>query len=327
MRAATNCGKHALPQIIRGWRPAASACCSSISARRRAPATGRCGAISASSSPTAASSKAPRLIWQPILQGIVLTVRPKKSGRLYASIWNRERNESPLRTFTRAQAEKLAAELAAEESVVVDWAMRYGKPAIAERLDALKAAGCERILVFPLYPQYSATTTATRQRRGLRRAEGDALAAGAPHRAALLRRAGLYRRARRKHREPSRRARFRAGGGDRLLSRHAALLFPARATPITAIARRRRGCSRERLGWREGRLLTTFQSRFGPRGMAAALYRQDGGAAGRRGREAHRRSSIPASSPIAWRRWRRSPSRTARSFSTTAASDSRTSRA
>ena len=103
----------------------------------------------------------PRLVWQPILQGIVLSVRPKKSGRLYASIWNRERNESPLRTFTRAQGEKLAAELADEGNLTVDWAMRYGKPSMAERLNALQAAGCERILLFPLYPQYSASTTAT----------------------------------------------------------------------------------------------------------------------------------------------------------------------
>src|SRR4051812_9937131 len=101
------------------------------------------------------------LIWQPILQGIVLSTRPKKSGALYASIWNAERNESPLKTFTRAQAEKLAAELASEESVIVDWAMRYGKPAIAARLESLVKAGCDKILLFPLYPQYSATTTAT----------------------------------------------------------------------------------------------------------------------------------------------------------------------
>src|SRR5262249_31696080 len=86
---------------------------------------------------------------------------PKKSGALYASIWNRERNESPLRTFTRSQAQKLATELAAEEDVIVDWAMRYGKPSIAERLDILAKAGCKRILLFPLYPQYSAATTAT----------------------------------------------------------------------------------------------------------------------------------------------------------------------
>ena len=86
------------------------------------------------------------LLWQPILQGIVLSVRPKKSGALYASIWNKERNESPLRTFTRAQAEKLAAELAGEGEVIVDWAMRYGKPidrrAASKRCAEAGASAC-----------------------------------------------------------------------------------------------------------------------------------------------------------------------------------------
>src|SRR5919205_2660241 len=103
-----------------------------------------------------------RLVWWPILNGIVLTTRPTKSGRAYASIWNRERNESPLRTVTRAQAEKLAAAMAASHpSVIVDWAMRYGTPSIRERLVALQGRGADRILLFPLYPQYSAATTAT----------------------------------------------------------------------------------------------------------------------------------------------------------------------
>ncbi|MCX5514174.1 ferrochelatase [Kaistia algarum] len=101
----------------------------------------------------------PRLIWWPILNLVILTIRPKRSGHAYEQIWNRERNESPLRTITRAQSEKLAQALAGE--VVVDWAMRYGTPAIAERIEALKQAGCERILVMPLYPQYAAATTAT----------------------------------------------------------------------------------------------------------------------------------------------------------------------
>lgn len=103
----------------------------------------------------------PRALWFPILFGIVLNVRPKKSGAAYAEIWNYELNESPLRTFTRSQGEQLAEILAGHEHVVVDWAMRYGKPPIKERIEALQAAGCERILVFPLYPQYAAATTAT----------------------------------------------------------------------------------------------------------------------------------------------------------------------
>ena len=102
----------------------------------------------------------PRSIWYPILYGIVLNTRPRKSGEAYASIWNREADESPLRTFTRSQASRLSQSLG-QDGPMVDWAMRYGNPSIAERLDAMKAAGCERILVFPMYPQYSATTTAT----------------------------------------------------------------------------------------------------------------------------------------------------------------------
>jgi ferrochelatase len=103
-----------------------------------------------------------RLKWWLILNLIILTVRPGRKGRDYDKIWNRERNESPLKTITRAQAEKLAKMLALHDArVIVDWAMRYGKPSIPTRLDALKAAGCERILIVPLYPQYAAATTAT----------------------------------------------------------------------------------------------------------------------------------------------------------------------
>ena len=103
----------------------------------------------------------PRAIWLPILHGIVLNTRPKKSGAAYAQIWNKERDESPLRTFSRAQAEKLGAALADQPEIVVDWAMRYGNPSIESVVEKMMAAGCMRIVMFPLYPQYSATTTAT----------------------------------------------------------------------------------------------------------------------------------------------------------------------
>ncbi|MEP9349879.1 ferrochelatase [Xanthobacter sp. KR7-225] len=103
-----------------------------------------------------------RIVWWFVLNAIVLTKRPGPKGKDYASIWNNERNEGPLKTITRDQAEKLAAHLAARDPrIVVDWAMRYGKPPIAERIAALQAQGCERILIVPLYPQYSAATTAT----------------------------------------------------------------------------------------------------------------------------------------------------------------------
>ncbi len=102
----------------------------------------------------------PRIKWWPILNLVILTVRPGKKGKDYDKIWNRERDESPLKTITRSQSEQLAAALAHEE-VVVDWAMRYGNPSTASRIAALKERGCERILLVPLYPQYAAATTAS----------------------------------------------------------------------------------------------------------------------------------------------------------------------
>jgi ferrochelatase len=101
-----------------------------------------------------------RPLWWLILNLVILNIRPKKSAHAYSLIWDKERNESPLIVITRRQAEKLAARLAGD-GIVVDWAMRYGEPAIAARLAAMKAAGCERILLAPLYPQYAAATTAT----------------------------------------------------------------------------------------------------------------------------------------------------------------------
>ena len=102
----------------------------------------------------------PRLLWWPILNLVILTVRPGRKGKDYDKIWNKERREGPLKTITRAQAEKLAAALA-DAGVVVDWAMRYANPPVATRVAALKAQGCDRILLLPLYPQYAAATTAT----------------------------------------------------------------------------------------------------------------------------------------------------------------------
>jgi len=101
------------------------------------------------------------VLWWVLLNGIILTTRPSKSGHAYEQIWNREKNESPLKTITRSQAEKLAARLSDLPNVIVDWGMRYGLPPTAERIQALKDQGCDRILLFPLYPQYSASTTAT----------------------------------------------------------------------------------------------------------------------------------------------------------------------
>lgn len=101
-----------------------------------------------------------RVIWWLILNLVILTIRPGRKGKDYEKIWNREKNESPLKTITRAQSEKLSAHFKGK-NIAVDWAMRYGNPSLPSRLQALYAAGCERILIVPLYPQYCAATTAS----------------------------------------------------------------------------------------------------------------------------------------------------------------------
>jgi protoporphyrin/coproporphyrin ferrochelatase len=102
------------------------------------------------------------VLWQLILNGIILPLRSRRKARDYKSIWNNDKNESPFKTITRSQAEKLAGILQPlGRHVIVDWAMRYASPSIASRLDHLIARGCDRILVMPLYPQYAAATTAT----------------------------------------------------------------------------------------------------------------------------------------------------------------------
>ena len=99
----------------------------------------------------------PQIAWQPILRGIILNTRPKKSAHAYGLVWRED--GSPLAAITRLQAAALKD--AFGPGVLVDWAMRYGNPSIAHRLQAMKDAGCERILIAPLYPQYCAATTAT----------------------------------------------------------------------------------------------------------------------------------------------------------------------
>lgn len=102
----------------------------------------------------------PKWQWWPILNLIILSFRPQKAGHAYAMIWDKEKNESPLRVITRAQSEALAERMSGD-GVMVEYAMRYGNPSTQSVLEKMQAAGCQKILLVPLYPQYSATTTAT----------------------------------------------------------------------------------------------------------------------------------------------------------------------
>ncbi len=99
----------------------------------------------------------PQLVWQPILRGVILNTRPKKSAHAYKQVWTEE--GSPLAAITARQARALQG--AFGDNVIVDHAMRYGRPAIRDRIEWLKGQGCERILIAPLYPQYCGATTAT----------------------------------------------------------------------------------------------------------------------------------------------------------------------
>lgn len=205
----------------------------------------------------------PRLIWWPILNGIVLTTRPGRSGRAYDKIWDREANDSPLRVITRSQTAKLAAALGADDRVVVDFAMRYGNPPIASRLVALKDAGCDRILIVPLYPQYSATTTATVNDKAF-----EALA--------KMRWQPAVRTAPAYHDDP---AYIEALAGsietglaglafepDLVVTSYHGMpkAYLMKGDPYHCQCLKTTRLVRERLGWPEDRLKVTFQSRFGP---------------------------------------------------------------
>jgi ferrochelatase len=207
--------------------------------------------------------ESPQWLWQPILQGVVLSTRPQKSGENYARIWDKEANESPLRVITRKQATKLQERLG--KNIIVDFAMRYGNPSTKSGIDALQAAGCQKILLAPLYPQYSATTTATANDKAfdaLKKLRWQPAVRTLP---AYYRRAGLYRSAGPEHcRSSARGAGFRPLTSSSPPTTACRCSISRRATPITASASRRRGCCASTWRWSEEKLKTTFQSRFGP---------------------------------------------------------------
>lgn len=107
-------------------------------------------------------SEVPRVIWYPILYLLILTTRPFKKAPSYKAIWNKERDESPLRTVSRNQADQLQSRFDARGEatpIKVEWAFRYGTPSIDDKIGELHASGCDRLVAFPLFPQYAAPTT------------------------------------------------------------------------------------------------------------------------------------------------------------------------
>ncbi|HUF56095.1 MAG TPA: ferrochelatase [Thermohalobaculum sp.] len=207
----------------------------------------------------------PVAIWQPVLQGIVLTRRPFSSGEAYRGIWNEALDESPLLTITRSQTAKLRARLEARfgAGVLVDFCMRYGNPSTDTAIRRLKEQGAERIVFFPLYPQYAAPTTATANDQAFRtlmRMRWQPAVRTVPayhdHPAYVAALAGSVERA--------------YGGLDArpevLVTSYHGLpqSYFAKGDPYHCHCQKTTRLLAERLGWAEGAIHTTFQSRFGP---------------------------------------------------------------
>jgi ferrochelatase len=205
----------------------------------------------------------PKAIWYPVLFGIVLNTRPGKVGKAYEEIWNKDLDESYLRTYTRSQSDKLGEALKAHPEIIVDWGMRYGNPSIDSRMTALREQGCDRILVFPLYPQYSAATTATVNDKVF---ESLMKTRFMP----ALRTVPAY------HDEP-----VYIEALARSIEQHLATLdfepekviasyhgipqsYFKRGDPYHCHCQKTSRLLEKRLGWKKGRLVTCFQSRFGP---------------------------------------------------------------
>ncbi len=207
----------------------------------------------------------PRWKWQPILQHMILSKRPFTSGANYRKIWNRERNESPLMTITRAQAAALSAAMAARfgDLVTVDYCMRYGNPSTASKVRAMVEAGCERILFFPLYPQYAGATSATANDaffRALMAEKRQPAVRTAPeyfdHPLYIEALAGSVQAAyARLERKPEMLVASYHGMPKRYLMA---------GDPYHCQCQKTTRLLREQLGWAEGTIHTSFQSVFGP---------------------------------------------------------------
>ena len=207
----------------------------------------------------------PSYIWQPILQLIVLSRRPFSSGEAYRGIWNKETNESPLLTITKAQTAALAQEMERRhgDEVVVDFCMRYGNPSTKSVIEKMKDQGCERIVFFPLYPQYAAATTATANDEAFRtlmemRWQPAVRTVPAYHDHPLYIEALAA--------SVERHMADRATQPDVVVASYHGLpqSYFAKGDPYHCHCQKTSRLLTDRLGWDKERLVTTFQSRFGP---------------------------------------------------------------
>ncbi|WP_289155116.1 ferrochelatase [uncultured Salipiger sp.] len=207
----------------------------------------------------------PRWKWQPLLQGIILTKRPFSSGANYKSIWNEELNESPLMTITKQQTAAIAAKMQARygDQVMVDFCMRYGNPSTKSKVEAMVKAGCRKILFFPLYPHYAGATSATANDQFFRALMDEAWQPTArvvdPYFEQPSYIEALAQSVERGY------AALAEKPDILVVSYHG---MPKRylmqGDPYHCQCQKTTRLLRERLGWDEDRITTTFQSVFGP---------------------------------------------------------------
>ncbi len=203
--------------------------------------------------------------WQPILQGIILSRRPQKSGAAYRSIWNTEKNESPLLTITRDQTDAIRRSLQAVygDQVLVDFCMRYGNPSTESKVREMVDAGCDRILFFPLYPHYAGATWATANDqffRALMKEKWQPSVRIVPpyfeDAAYIDALAGSVERA----------YAFAKVKPDLLVCSYHGVpeRYLQEGDPYHCQCQKTTRLLKERLGWSDDKLMTTFQSKFGP---------------------------------------------------------------
>ncbi len=204
-------------------------------------------------------------LWQPILQLVVLTKRPFSSGANYKSIWNEDKGESPLMTITKDQVAAIRAQMHAQygDRVMVDFCMRYGNPSTPSKVKAMVAAGCEKILFFPLYPQYAGATTATANDQFFRALTAEKWQPSVrtvppyfDHPTYIDALAQSVERAWAAAEEPP----------EVLVASYHGVpkRYLMEGDPYHCQCQKTSRLLRERLGWPEDRVVTTFQSRFGP---------------------------------------------------------------
>ncbi len=207
----------------------------------------------------------PKWKWQPILQGIILSIRPFRSGANYKSIWNHDKGESPLMTITKAQTEKLRAALQARfgDRVVVDFAMRYGNPSTKSKLAEMVKSGCDRVLFFPLYPHYSGPTTATANDQFFRALMDETWQPAARTVPAYYDRESYIEAL---AQSVERVYPTEAEAPDVLVCSYHGVpeRYLMQGDPYHCQCQKTTRLLRERLGWSKDGVVTTFQSKFGP---------------------------------------------------------------